>query len=130
MKSLICLVCLYFSNFDRFSLLRKGIYLFVFPNFSFRGGNVLNLDNLKSELVSLKCELVARVKTINWRHPVLIVFIVLVALDLIVTVASARWGARWGGSASWGRWGGWGGSWGGSWGGWGRPWYGGWGGWW
>ena len=80
--------------------------------------------------------IVARVKTINWKHSVLIVLLVLAATDLIVTLASARWGGRWGGWGGWGRWGGWGGGmgrWGYGglgWGGWGRPWYSGWGGWW
>jgi hypothetical protein len=116
----------------RFSLIRKGIYLFVSPKFLFEGGDVLNFDELK-------CELVAKVKTINWKQPVLILFLGLAALfvvmELLAPLAEARWGVRWGGSAGWGRWGGWGtrgwGGWGTSgWGGWGRPWYGGWGGWW
>jgi hypothetical protein len=75
------------------------------------------------------------VKTINWKHAVLIVLLVLAATELLATVAMARWGMRWGGFGGWGRWGGWGGygryglgGWG--WGGWGRPWYSGWGGWW
>ncbi len=86
----------------------------------------MDFEKLKGELVSRKLELVSRVKTINWKSPVLIVFLALIAIELVATVASARWGVRWGGAAGWGRWGGWGGSWGG----WGRPWYGGWGGWW
>jgi hypothetical protein len=93
------------------------------------GGDVLNFDELKLGLDELKWELAAKVKTIlNWKRPVLLVFLALVAFELVMTVASARWGARWGGWGGWGRWGGWGGSWGGGWGGWGRPWYGGWGG--
>jgi hypothetical protein len=85
----------------------------------FKGGDVLNFDELKWELVS-------KVKTINWKQPVLILFLVFVAMELLAPIALARWGARWGGAGGWGRWGGWGGGWGG----WGRPWNSGWGGWW
>lgn len=52
----------------------------------------MNFDKLKSELVALKSELVARVKAINWKHPVIIVFLVLVAMELIIPVVFARWG--------------------------------------
>ena len=79
----------------------------------------------------LKWEIVAKVKTINWKQPALILFLVfaaiIAAMELLAPIAEARWGVRWGGAGGWNRWGGWGGS---SWGGWGRPWHSGWGGWW
>ncbi len=79
------------------------------------------------DLDKLKWELVAKVKSINWKNPVLIVLLVFAAIELLAPLAEARWGVRWGGWGGWGRWGGWGS---GSWGGWNRPWYSGWRGWW
>ncbi len=110
----------------------KRVYLILSSKSSSVGGNVLNYDELKLGLDRRKWDLVAKVKTFNFKQPVLILIALTVffaALELLGPLVEARWGVRWGGWGGWGRWGGWSGS-SGWWGGWGRPWYSGWRGWW